>query len=118
MENSELIQPLLEWNEFLRVELRVGTVLSAEPFTEARKPAYKLLIDFGPFGIKKSSAQITSLYTPEELPGRQVVAVINFPSKRIAGFLSECLVLGALGPGGEVTLIHPGIKVENGARIA
>lgn len=107
----------LTWDDFEKVEMRVGTVIAAEPFPEARKPAYKLRIDFGDFGIRKTSAQITSLYRPEALIGKQVVAVVNFPPKQIGNFMSECLVLGAVGQKG-VTLLGPDLPVENGQRIA
>ena len=109
--------PLLNWTEFERVEIRVGTVLKCEVFKEARKPAYTLLLDFGPIGQRRSSAQITRLYQPEDVLGKQVLAVVNFPPKQIGPFISECLVLGAIGDGDEVTLIHPGKPVPNGTRI-
>lgn len=115
MEQSE--QEELNWNEFMRVEMRVGTIISAEEFKEVRNPAYKMIVDFGPFGTKKTSAQITELYNPEELIGKQVIAVINFPPKQIANIMSECLVLGGVGNNKEVTLIQPERKVENGTRI-
>jgi len=107
----------LNWNEFIKVEMVVGTIVSAEVFKEARKPAYKLLIDFGPLGLKRSSAQITDLYGVEELPGKQVIAVVNFPPKQIANLMSECLVLGSVAENGHVTLLQPERKVENGRRI-
>lgn len=107
----------LSWGEFERVEMRVGTILEAEVFEAARRPAYKLLIDFGPLGIKKSSAQITDLYQPEDLIGKQVIAVVNFPPKQIATMKSECLVLGALGESNVVTLLSTERKMENGSRI-
>lgn len=108
----------LTWDEFQKVEMRVGTVLSAEVFEEVRNPAYKMIIDFGPLGTRKTSAQLTKLYTAEELIGKQVVAVVNFPAKQIATMMSECLVLGGLGDDKEVTLLQPERKVENGTRIA
>ncbi|WP_339904147.1 tRNA-binding protein [uncultured Cyclobacterium sp.] len=107
----------LSWDNFLKVEMRVGTILSAEVFIEAKNPAYRLMIDFGSFGKKKTSAQITKKYKPEELIGRQVIAVINFPPKQIANMMSECLVLGGLGENKEVTLIQPDSAVPNGMRI-
>lgn len=107
----------LTWNEFTRIEMRVGTVLSAEEFKEVKNPAYKLVIDFGKYGKMKTSAQITKLYEPDELVGKQVIAVVNFPPKQIANIMSECLVLGGVGENGEVTLIEPGKKVENGTQI-
>jgi tRNA-binding protein len=107
----------LTWNEFMQVEMRVGTILSAEVFAEVRNPAYKITIDFGEFGLRKTSAQVTALYKPEELIGKQVVAVINFPPKQIANMMSECLVLGGIGDNKEVTLLQPERKVKNGTRI-
>ncbi|WP_158856429.1 tRNA-binding protein [Lunatibacter salilacus] len=107
----------LSWEEFERVEMRVGTVLEAAVFEAARRPAYKLLIDFGSFGVRKSSAQITDLYQPAELIGRQIIAVVNFAPKQIATMRSECLVLGALGERDVVTLLSTERKVENGSRI-
>lgn len=107
----------LSWEDFEKVELRVGTILEAQDFPEARNPSYKLLIDFGgEIGTKKTSAQITTLYSIEALLGKQVVAVINFPEKQIGNFMSECLVLGAVD-GKEVTIIQPGKTVQNGLRI-
>lgn len=107
----------LTWDDFMKVEMRVGTVISAEEFKEARNPAYQIIIDFGDFGKRKTSAQITALYKPKDLIGRQVVAVINFPPKQIANIMSECLVLGGIGENKEVTLIEPERKVENGTRV-
>ena len=109
---------LIEWSDFSKIEMRVGTVISAEVFKEARNPAYKISIDFGEFGIKKTSAQITKLYQPENIIGKQVVAVINFPPKQIANIMSECLVLGGLGDEKEVTLLQPERKVKNGIKIS
>ena len=108
----------LSWSDFMKVEMRVGTVIAAEVFAEARNPAYKLIVDFGEFGTRKSSAQITQLYQPEELIGKQVIAVVNFPPKQIANIQSECLVLGAVGMDKEVTLLQPERTVANGTRIA
>ena len=108
----------LEWSDFLKVEMRVGTILTAVPFAEARKPAYKLVVDFGPFGQKKSSAQITDFYQVEELVGMQVVAVVNFPKKQIANFMSECLILGSVDDQGRVILLTPSLSSENGLKIA
>ncbi len=105
------------YEDFLRLDIRVGRVIAAEPFPEARVPAYKLTIDFGPLGIKRSSAQITRLYRPEELTGRLVVAVVNFPPKRIAGFSSEVLILGAVFDGGKVSLLVPDHEVPLGSKI-
>jgi len=107
----------IAWEDFARVDMRVGVVVRAEPFPEARKPAYRLWIDFGPLGRKQSSAQITTRYRPEELVGRQVVCVVNFPPKRIGPFLSEVLVLGAYDGGRDVVLLRPDHEVEPGSRI-
>lgn len=112
----ETPKALIQWSDFAKIELRVGTIVSAEVFKEARKPAFKLMIDFGSYGMRKSSAQITTLYTPEELIGKQVIAVTNFPPKQIATLLSECLVLGVVN-GEEVTLLSPDKPVANGLRI-
>ena len=108
---------ILTWNEFQKVEMRVGTVVSAEDFAEAKNPAYKMIIDFGEFGKRKTSAQITKIYQPDELIGQQVIAVVNFPAKQIANIMSECLVLGAVGEEQNVILISPERKVKNGLRI-
>jgi len=107
----------LTWDDFIKVEMRAGTILSSEEFTEAKKPAYRLTIDFGKFGIRKSSAQIAKLYSAGELKGKQIIAVVNFPPKQIATMQSECLVLGVVGPDNEVTLLVPDKKVKNGLRI-
>jgi tRNA-binding protein len=108
----------LSWTEFERVEMRVGTILEIHDFPEALKPAYQLIIDFGAeIGIKKSSAQITKRYQKEDLLHRQIVAVVNFPKKQIGKFFSECLVLGSVGTEGDIVLLSPDFKVENGLRI-
>ncbi|HSD05632.1 tRNA-binding protein [Flavobacterium sp.] len=108
----------LTWSEFERVEMRVGTILEVNDFPEARKPAFQLTIDFGTeIGIRKSSAQITKRYAKEVLVGRQIVAVVNFPKKQIGNFMSECLVLGAVGEEGDVILLAPNFEIENGLRI-
>jgi tRNA-binding protein len=104
-------------DDFFQLDIRVGTVLRAEAFPEARKPAYKLWIDFGELGVRQSSAQITQLYRPEELAGRQVVAVVNFPPRKVAGFKSEVLVLGAATEAGHITLLAPDAYAPDGARI-
>lgn len=108
----------LTWNEFERTDMRVGTIIEVNDFPEARKPAFQLTIDFGAeIGIRKSSAQITKRYQKEDLVNRQIVAVVNFPKKQIGKFMSECLVLGAVGEEGDVILLAPDFKIENGLRI-
>ena len=108
----------ISWADFEKVELRVGTVTAVDEFPEARKPAYKLTIDFGPdIGIKRSSAQITHHYTREELVGRQVIAVVNFPEKQIGPFKSQCLVTGFADENGHVVLAQPQQKVPNGSKL-
>ncbi|MDX6181950.1 tRNA-binding protein [Flavobacterium sp. Fl-77] len=108
----------LTWSEFERTDMRVGTIIEVNDFPEARKPAFQLTIDFGSeIGIRKSSAQITKRYSVEDLVNRQIVAVVNFPKKQIGKFMSECLVLGAVGEEGDVILLAPDFKIENGLRI-
>ena len=110
---------MITWQDFEKVDMRVGTIVKIEDFPKARNPAYKLTIDFGELGIKKSSAQITKLYKKENLINKQIIAVVNFPPKQIADFVSEVLVLGVvLDNKEEVVLIKPGNKVKNGLRIA
>jgi tRNA-binding protein len=108
---------MITWNDFEKVEMRVGTILEADDFPQAKNSSYKLKIDFGKLGVKQSSAQITKLYKKEDLTGKQVIAVVNFPPKQIANFISECLVLGVVKDE-EVVLLQPERLVENGFRIA
>jgi len=108
----------ITFDQFLAVDIRVGTLLEVEPFPEARKPAFKLKIDFGPtIGVKRSSAQITEHYTPETLIGRQVAAVVNFPPRQIGKFMSEVLTLGFPDDTGKVVLFAPDLKVPNGGKL-
>ncbi|WP_116788750.1 tRNA-binding protein [Flavobacterium psychrotrophum] len=109
---------MLTWEEFEKTEMRVGTIIEVNDFPNARKPAFQLTIDFGEqLGMLKTSAQITKRYTKEALVNRQIIAVVNFPKKQIANFMSECLVLGAVGQDGDVVLLSPDFKVDNGLRI-
>ncbi len=108
---------MIKWSDFEKIEMRVGTIMSAALFEKATKPACKLTIDFGEYGIKNSSAQITALYSLEELTGKQVIAVVNFPVKQIANFFSECLVLGVYNENNDVVLLQPGKEVKNGCRV-
>lgn len=108
---------MITWDDFEKVDIRCGTILDVVDFANARKPAYQLRIDFGELGIKRSSAQITALYNKEELPGRQVIAVVNFPVKQIANFFSECLVLGVYNEANEVVLLQPSLPVKNGCKV-
>lgn len=108
----------ISWDDFEKVDIRSGTIIDIKDFPEARKPAYRLWINFGPLlGIKQSSAQITVHYKKEDLLNRQVVAIVNFPPKKIAGFASECLVLGAFDENNDVALLFPGMPVPDGSKI-
>lgn len=108
---------MISWEDFEKLDMRIGTILEAMPFEKAKKPAYKLKIDFGVKGIKNSSAQITAHYNCEELMGKQIIAVINFPPKQIANFISECLVLGVYDANNSVILLQPDKQTENGNKI-
>lgn len=107
----------ITWRDFEKIDMRVGTIISVKDFPKAKNPAYQLEIDFGPLGIKKSSAQITTLYSKEQLINQQIIAVVNFPKKQIADFMSECLVMGIYGDNKDVILLNPERKVENGRKI-
>jgi len=109
---------MISWDDFEKVELRIGTVIEVEDFPEARKPAYKLKVDFGPeIGVRKSSAQLTELYDKQTLNGKQVLAVTNFPPKQIGPFMSECLITGVQTETGAVALVTPDLPVANGTRL-
>jgi tRNA-binding protein len=112
-----MIKPEISWDDFEKIDIRTGTILSVADFPKARNPSYQLEIDFGILGIKKSSAQITDLYEKEDLIGKQIIAIINFPKKQIANFFSECLILGVVGENKEVTILSPTFPVENGLSI-
>lgn len=107
----------ITFEDFTKVDLRIGTIIEVNDFPNARYPAYQLTIDFGDLGVKKSSAQITTLYTKEDLLNRQIIAVVNFPKKQIANFMSDCLVLGAVNDK-DVVLLNPEHKVKNGSIVA
>jgi len=114
---STLKKDTIQWDDFSKIEMRIGTVISCEIFEKARNPAYKMTIDFGEFGIRKTSAQITKLYSPESIIGKQVIAVLNFPPKQIANIMSECLILGGIGEENNVTLIQPERETKDGTKI-
>ncbi len=108
---------MITWQDFEKIDIRVGTILTVSDFANAKKPSYQLTIDFGELGIKKSSAQLTRLYQKEDLLGKQIIAVVNFPPKQIANFFSECLVLGVYNDAKEVVLLQPNLAVSNGNKI-
>ncbi|MFN3300172.1 MAG: tRNA-binding protein [Sediminibacterium sp.] len=108
---------MISWQDFEKINIRTGTILEANPFPEAIKPAYQLKIDFGELGIKQSSAQITVHYSTDELIGKQIIAVVNFPPKKIAHFFSECLVLGVYDENNQVILLQPDKSTKNGFKI-
>ncbi|WP_439506255.1 tRNA-binding protein [Sediminibacterium sp.] len=108
---------MITWSDFEKIDIRIGTILEANAFPEAIKPAYQLTIDFGELGLKKSSAQITAHYTPNTLVGKQIIAVVNFPPKKIAHFFSECLVLGVYDENKQVILLQPDHPTSNGFKI-
>ena len=107
---------MITWNDFEKIDMRVGTIIDVAPFPKATKPSLQLIIDFGELGLKSSSAQITTLYDSEELIGKQVIAVVNFPPKQIANFYSECLVMGVYNENNDVVLLQPDKPVKNGSK--
>ena len=111
------MEKIITFEDFTKVDLRIGTIIEVNDFPNARRPAYQLVIDFGALGVKKSSAQITTQYQKEDLQSRQIVAVVNFPKKQIANFMSECLVVGAV-KADDVFLLHPETKVKNGMQVS
>lgn len=112
-----MIKPEISWEDFEKLDIRTGTILSATDFPKARNPSYQLEIDFGDIGIKNSSAQITDLYKKEDLIGKQIIAIVNFPKKQISNFFSECLILGVIGENKEVTILSTTLPVKNGLSI-
>lgn len=108
---------MITWTDFEKIDMRAGTIIEVNDFPEARSPAFKLTIDFGELGVKRSSAQITTLYKKEDIINKQVIAVVNFPPKQIGNFMSECLVMGVYGENKEVTLLQPEQSVKNGSKI-
>jgi len=112
------IKPEISWTDFEKLDIRCGTIITVKDFEKARNPSYQLEIDFGDLGIRKSAAQITALYKKEELVGKQILAVVNFPKKQIANFFSECLVLGVYGENEkDVTLLSPSLPTKNGLQV-
>ncbi|MBW7675404.1 tRNA-binding protein [Chryseobacterium chendengshani] len=112
------LKPEISWKDFEKIDIRCGTIISINEFEKARNPSYQLEIDFGDLGIKKSAAQITTLYKKEDLVGKQIVAVVNFPKKQIANFFSECLVLGIYGEDvKDVTILTPSLTTKNGLQV-
>ncbi|MEQ8624138.1 MAG: tRNA-binding protein [Vicingaceae bacterium] len=109
---------MIEWSDFEKIDMRSGTIIEVDAFPKANNPAWKLKVDFGELGIKKSSAQITDNYTKEQLLGKQVVAVVNFPPKQIANFFSECLVLGIADVNGNIVLLQPDREISNGEKVS
>ena len=112
-----MIKPEISWQDFEKIDIRTGTIISVSDFPEARNPSYKVEMDFGDLGTKKSSAQITELYQKEDLIGKQIIAVVNFPKKQIANFFSECLILGVYGENKEVTLLATSLPTKNGLQV-
>ena len=112
-----MIKPEISWQDFEKIDIRTGTIISVSDFPEARSPSYKVEIDFGDLGTKKSSAPITELYQKEDLIGKQIIAVVNFPKKQIANFFSECLILGVYGENKEVTLLATSLPTKNGLQV-
>lgn len=112
-----MIKPEISWGDFVKLDIRTGTILSVSDFPKARNPSYQLEIDFGDLGIKNSSGQITDLYKKEDLIGKQTIAIVNFPKKQIANFFSECLILGVIGENKEVTILSTTLPVKNGLSI-
>lgn len=108
---------MISWEDFEKIDIRIGTIIEVLPFEKAKKPAYKLKIDFGKEGVKKTSAQITTFYKEDELIGKQIIAVVNFPAKQIADFMSECLVLGVYNENKEVILLQPERQTINGNKV-
>lgn len=108
---------MITWSDFEKIDIRAGTIIKAEHFPKAKKPAYQLLVDFGDSGVKRSSAQITTFYRPEDLVGRQVLGVLNFPPRQIANFSSECLILGVYDQHNNVILLEPERAVKNGSKV-